>query len=281
MPPSIPQGWHSVNRPEQAVIIDAASCCHPVTKDSLNPIDAFYGSIGEVLQLGGPQALAANETLGRLLILGIVTTTETYFRSVIAGIIKICPLAYDSASDQPIAFGALDFYGTAEIGHSLLEGISFTSTSEVRKATKSILGLDITNDKSLVAALESYSQVCSMRHAVVHDHGRINRGNAKVLNVRPRAGQSLRLIVDLPSLHTAASSCTSAVRAYNSFVWKSSVQRWIDYRVLRGTWQVDRDYFKPMFDLFRSSIDDIGSSNAYRAYLSIRPGILRRLASQV
>lgn len=279
-PPPNSHGWHTVNRPEQQTLIDATSCCLPVSAEERNPIDAFYGSIGEVLRLGEPSALNENETLGRLLILGIVTVTEAYFRSIIAATVKLCPLAYESASDQQIAYGALGYYGSSEVGLGLLEGVSFTSTTEVRKATNSILGIDINTDKSLLAALDAYNQVCSMRHAVVHDHGRINRGNARVLDVRPRTGRFLRLVVNLPNLHTAASACTSAVRAYNGFIWKSSMQRWINGRVLRGSWDIDKEIFEPMFKLFRSATDDVGPSNAYHAYLSIRPALARRLASQ-
>lgn len=278
-PPSL-ASWQAVNRSEQQVTINASNCCLPGHVNSSSAIDAFYGSVAEVMKLGDPQALAQNETLGRLLILGIVTVTETYFRSVIAAMVRLCPLAGTCASDQQIAFGALEFYGASELGLSLLEGISFTSTSEVKKATKSLLGLELTADESLMAALESFNQVCSMRHAVVHDHGRINRGNAKVLGLRPQVGRSLRLVVDLPNFHTAASACTNVVRAYNGFLWRRTIQRWIDAQLLRGEWQLDKDNFGRLFRLLHSSPDNTGPSNAYRAYLSVRPSIAKRLANQ-
>jgi hypothetical protein len=261
------------------VTIDATGCCLPAQVDSRNPIDTFYGSIGDVLRLGDPTALAGSDALGRLLTLGIVTVTEAYFRSIVAVVVELCPLAREVASDQQIAYGALAFYSSSEIGLSLLEGISFTGGAEIKRATKNILGIELSTNRSLMAALDVYSQVCSMRHASVHEHGRLNRGNARVLNVRPRSGNSLFLVVNLPTLHTAASACTSVVRAYNGFVWERLVQRWLDYRILRGTWEIDKPLFDPVFRAFRSVADGTGPSNSYHAYLSIRPAIARRLAT--
>ena len=271
--------WRSVNRPEQQVTIDAGSCCVPLSPKNINAIDAFYESIGEVLRLGSPAELAGSDALGRLLTLGIVTVTETYFRSVITAVVKLCPLAHECASDQQIAYGALDFYGTAEISLSLLEGISFAGDSEIAKATKKILGFDTTVNRSLTAALEAYNKVCTMRHAVVHDHGRLNRGNARTLKVHPGSGRSLCVVVDFPGLQTAASACTSAVRAYNAFLWESVVLRWIKFRLLTGNWRTDKKLFEPMFKTFSSTVDATGPANMYIAYLSIRPDIVARLAS--
>jgi len=274
-----PAEWRHVNRPEQQVTIDAASCCVPLRQNNLNPIDVFYESIGDVLRLGSPAALAGSEALGRLLILGIVTVTESYFRSIITAVVKLCPLAHDYASDQQIAYGALEYYGVTEIGLSLLEGISFAGDSEIAKTTKRILGLDASSNRSLVAALEAYNRVCIMRHAVVHDHGRLNRGNAKTLQIRPGHGRTLCIAMDFSGLQTAASACTNAVRAYNTFLWENIVQRWINSRLFNGNWRTDKKLFEPMFKAFVSTIDATGPANAYTAYLSIRPDIAARLAS--
>lgn len=271
--------WQNVNRPEQQVTIDAWACCTQVGPTNLNPIDTFYESIGEVLRLGSPSALGASDALGRLLTLGIVTVTETYFRSIITAVVRLCPLSREFASDHQIAYGALAFYGEKEISLSLLEGVSFSGDSEIAKATKKILGFDTSNNRSLTAALETYNRVCTMRHASVHDHGRLNRGNAKTLDVHPAPGHSLCIKMDFSGLQTAASACTSVVRAYNAFLWGSIVPRWINNRLLGGIWQSDKKLFEPMFKVFASTIDATAPTRAYEAYQYIKPAIAARLAS--
>ena len=271
--------WKNVNRTEQQVTIDASGCCVPLARNNLSPIDEFYDSIGEILRLGDPGALANSVALGRLLTLGIVTVTEAYFRAIIATVVDLCPLARECASDQQIAYGALDFYGVTELSLGLLEGISFAAVSELTKATRRILGIDLSANRSLAAALESYDKVCSMRHAVVHEHGRLNRGNAATLDVRPRSGSSLCIAMDFPSLQVAASACTNVVRAYNTFLRETVVLRWVKSRLLNGNWQADKKLFESGFRAFRSTIDSTAPRTAYLAYLSVRPGIVARLAS--
>lgn len=271
--------WRSVNRPEQQTILDTADCCAQLKPRDLNPIDAFYESIGDVLRLGSPEALAGSEALGRLLLLGIVTVTETYFRSVVTAVVELCPLSHECASDQQIAYGALEFYGSTGIALSLLEGVSFAGDTEIAKTTRRILGFDTSRSQSLMAALSGFNQICTMRHAVVHDHGRLNRGNAKTLKVRPAPGRTLCISVDFPNLQAAALACTSAVRAYNMFLWENIIQRWISSRVLRGTWKGDKKLFDPMFKAFSSTVDATAAANSYIAYLSIRPHIVARLAN--
>ena len=270
--------WQSVNRPEESVVLDAQGCCRSAAASG-NPIDSFYDSVAHVLTLGTPDALGASATLGRLLTLGLVTATEAYFRSVLLATMTICPVAKDLIADQNLAYGALDYYGPDNLGLGLLEGVSFASESEVRKKSKQLLGLELAANKSLMAALQIYDQVCHMRHATVHAHGVLNRGNARALGVKP-ATETICLVFDLAHLHNAAKACSSVVRAYNEHIWRLTVNRWVDQALLTGQWQVDKHLFTPLFNTYRSELDKTAAKNASAAYASLRPTVIRRLGSR-
>lgn len=267
--------WKTINKPPEPVQLDLTRCCVP-SSGSGSPIDAFYDTIAHILTLGGPSELDRSPTLGRLLVLGLVTGTEAYFRSLLLGITNVCPIAREAVADQQLAFGAIDFYGVEQAALGLFEGASFASAVEIKKRTKVITGVSWSDNDSLGVALENFEQVCHMRHAAVHAQGVLNRGNARALGVA-RGAKPLHVVVDLPHLHLAAKACTGLVKAYNHAVYLGIVQRWLNNRVLVGSWKIDKPRFHPLFELFASKSDGTAPRSSYFAYRSLQPSISSRL----
>ncbi|MEV4079542.1 hypothetical protein AB0J43_04520 [Nonomuraea fuscirosea] len=274
--PALSTGWEKVNLPPEAVLLDVTRCCHPVRHNE-SAIDSFYENQAETLRLGNPTALADSSTLGRLLILGLVTGVEAYFRNVLHGATTFCPLVRQAISEQMIALGAVDFYGADQAALGLFERVSFAGGEEIKKRTKAMLGLPIADNSSLGAALDAFDIVCHMRHASVHTQGVLSRGNAQALGIFNNRTQ-IHLVVDLPHLHMAAKACMGVVRAYNLFAYQGILQRWLNERILTGVWKTDKSYFAPLYKLFRSETDAIGPASAYSTYKLFRPAIVARLA---
>src|SRR4051812_35966295 len=90
-----PLDWNSVNLPPDSLVLDLTQCCIPLQAGG-SPIDVFYESSAHILTLGQPDQLHASPMLGRLLILGLVTSTEAYFRGILSGVLSICPLAREA-----------------------------------------------------------------------------------------------------------------------------------------------------------------------------------------
>lgn len=271
-----PYAWETVSNPPEPVVLDLSSCCQPVRPIG-SAIDGFYSTTSQTLTLGTPDLLRENVTLGRLLVLGLVTGVENYFRTVLLGVTSICPLSRDAISDQMIALGAVDYYGAEQAALGLFEGISFASEAEIKKRTKQILGLTFSDTDSLGVALSNYERICHMRHASVHSQGVLNRGNARALGI-PRRDVPLHLVIDLAHLHLAAKACVSAVRAYNDFAYKGILQRWITHKILVGAWDIDKKYFGPLYELFYSAIDNPCPKNVYHAYRPFQANVLKRLS---
>ena len=85
--------WIEVCSPEVAVQIDVSDFCSPIDRSVVSPIDAAYEYFRSAVVLGPPALVAESPALGRLLLLGLVSAVDDYFRRVLAGLIAVCPLA--------------------------------------------------------------------------------------------------------------------------------------------------------------------------------------------
>ncbi|SFE61342.1 hypothetical protein SAMN05421541_102610 [Actinoplanes philippinensis] len=266
-----------VNHPPESLTLDLTRCCVP-TQSNGSPIDTFYETIRHTLTLGQPDQLRDSPTLGRLLILGLVTGTEAYFRTTLFGLTSFCPLAKDSLADSEIAFGAIDFYGADQAALGLFERVSFAGKLGIKEMSKKIAGLTWVDRSSLGVAVSDFEKVCHMRHAAVHSQGVLNRGNARALGLGRSTG-AMNVVVDMPHFHMAAKACTNLVREYNRSLYEHIVQRWIRERILVGRWSDDRKFFQPFIDLMRSQEDGLMRGTAYSVYRTLQSGILNRYAS--
>lgn len=261
-------GWLCVCEPEVAVQLAGADFSAEFESAPSSPIDDYYAYVEHLLTLGSEAALEDSPTLGRLLLLGLVSGVESYFRSVIAAVVRICPLCRVGAADQLIPLGAIDYYGTEALELGLFDAASLAGATELRKRTHALLGIDLNSQASASAALSEFDKVCHLRHAAVHARGTLGRGNAVALALSADDGRRA-LQVSFASLQQAGLACHSMVRAYNRVVYRKTIERWIAKDVLVGTWSQDKTRFKPLFELFRSQRDDVAPTNAYQAHRSL------------
>lgn len=266
--------WTRVNQPEQATRIVPAQCCSKRAQETATPIDVYLRHARHVLTLGSAPALTSSKTLGRLLLLGLVTGVETYFRNVLSGVLRICPLATVAAGDQMISYGSVRYYRSGELEAALFENVTFSSAKEVRRVTERVVGIDVGKGSSLVAAITEFERVCHLRHASVHAHGLLTSANASVIDV-PDELVPAAVDLELSGLHEVARVCHSVVRAYNQELYGLLLQRWVDRGLLSGTWGRDRHRFSRLHALFSSIEDGVGVS-ARDAYVPVAAAVKSR-----
>lgn len=247
---------------------------------SISPIDEFYINQKSFIKLGTAEALSRNDALGRLLLLGIVSATETYFRNILSGLVYICPLAHVHAYVQQLSFGSVDYYLKRDLGLALLENHSLLSTKEITSQTQRILSLEIKSDASLLAAVNEFDKLCNLRHAAVHSHGALAPINVQKLGLSSATGR-LSLSIDLDGFQEATEICLNVVRAYNRFVYRETVERWISNGVLTGTWVDDKGKMEALFNLAKSSEDAISLRSAFLSYQKLLPNIKKFRLAQV
>jgi hypothetical protein len=257
--------WLQVCEPEEASVLSTGDFCSDTIAPGGSPIDDYYEYVEHLLTLGDEVALQASPTLGRLLVLGLVSGVELYFRAILAGLLRCCPICRAHASDQLIPFGTLDYYGSDDVEWGLFDAMSLAGAREIRTRTQKLLAIEIRAGTSISAALDEFDKVCHLRHAAVHSRGTLSRGNAVALGIGRDAGRRT-LTISLPALHQAAAACHSVVRAYDRFLFEQTLHRWFGTEMLTGEWESDRRIFKPLFDLVYSRRDALAPSSAYNCY---------------
>ena len=261
-------GWLCVCEPESTAPLSGGDFSSELDDTPSSPIDDYYSYVEHLLTLGSEEALAASATLGRLLLLGLVSGVESYFRSIMSGTLRLCPIARRNASEQMLPFGAIDYYGSERAELGLFDTSSLAGATEIRKRTANLLGISVERGTSVFAALEEFDKICHLRHAAVHARGTLGRGNASALSLGAAEGRQT-LHVTFGGLQHAGVVCHSTVRAYNRAIYRRLIERWIGSQVLTGSWVTDRAMFKPIFELFQSRRDNVGPNNAYQAYRSL------------
>jgi hypothetical protein len=270
--------WARVNQPEEVARVVVADCCSPHTVDRMAPLDVYLSHAGHVLTLGSNEELENSATLGRLLLLGLMTGVETYFRTLLAGALKLCPLAQRAAADQMLSYGSIQYYPRRELEAALFEQASFSSAKEIRRMTEKTLGIDIGSASSLMAAVAEYERACQLRHAAVHSHGVLTSANASAVGVAPNLAPAT-VTLEMVGLHGVARVCHSMARAFNQEIYERLVARWIAKGVLSGVWGKDKARFSRLHELFASTLDH-GITDARAAYAPVAAAARARALDQ-
>jgi hypothetical protein len=275
---SKPPLWACVCEQERSVTLDPLALCIPLRSGPASPIDNFYGYVESVVLLGAPSALGSNEALRRVLLLGVVSATEHYFRALISKLVYLCPLVRSQASSLVLSLGALDYYTQSDVGLALLEHASLATAGEIQKQSQRILGIDIKQDPSTAAALLEYEKLCQFRHAAAHARGDLGHQNLRELGVSSSSGR-LSLKVEFAAFQSAAAICQNIVRAYNRLLYRKTVERWVAEKVLRGSWVDDQSRYSPLFQVFYSRHDLQSPKTPYQSYRSLLPIIRKAVLS--
>jgi hypothetical protein len=260
--------WLEVNRTEEAVSLNLLALCGQRVIPATSPIDEYYVNSRILLLKSSSLAMSADQTMLQLLVLGQLSTTENYFRRLLANLVLACPVASRSACTQSVSFGSIAYYRRSELGYALLENNSLSSASEIKSQTGKLTGIQIPNNSSLSEALESFDKICHIRHAAVHSSGELNARNTREMGMTP--AYSLRLSLTPLGIQGVVGTCHNVVRAYNRFLYEKTLDRWIGGDVLLGDWSSDRARFSALYKLFYSTVDKVGYQRPHLAYREMR-----------
>jgi hypothetical protein len=267
--------WRSICSPEQFAQFNAINYCEESRPGKLSPIDDVLLYFRSVLPLGTKEDLETNDVLGRILLLGLVSGSELFFRMLLARIIKLCPLTRRFAADQMLSLGAVDFYAPEDLGLGLMENVSFATEGELLKTTRKLTGFEWNASKTSVgAAISQFEQLTQLRHSAVHAGGELGVRNLSAIGLTATSRQ--RLVIRFSALQEAGEICVNAVRAYNRFMHQSICERWIAGRKFSGEWSSDRVLFGRLCAVFCSR-DDLLGGNRYKRklYSSLVPSVLK------
>lgn len=264
--------WGGICTTAQTIALDARTLCAPSPPRVDSPIDSFEAYLQTVVVAATPREVNAKPTIGRLLLLGLISGTESYIREILGLLINACPYSRAHAAPHQVTIAAVDYYGPENIGRGLLESMTFSTPGELQRATKKFIDFDMNGVASLREALSQFETICQLRHACVHAGGELGAGNLAALGIRS-GGKTMRAQIGMTEIHLCASICRNLVHAYNIALFSRVVERWIQRGHFSGLWKRDGDDYTRLFGLFYCRSDHLKPSTAYHSWLALRPAI--------
>jgi hypothetical protein len=245
--------WATVNHPGASSSVEAKAFWVAQKPTRTVPIDKYYSYLHEIVLLSARDELEEFSPMPHLLLLGAVLATEQYFREVLCGTLRVCPLSRRHARSRVLSLGGLDYFGHDGVGFAILENSSLSTQGEIEKQTANLTGVRVKPNSPVAAAIAEFDKVCHLRHAAIHSRGEPCARNLSELGVIPEGRVQLHLT--RLKLQSVVSVCHSLVRSFNSFLFEQLVKRLIVSELLVGDWARSRSIFEPVFELFYSHDD--------------------------
>jgi hypothetical protein len=222
--------------------------------------------------------LNISPVLANLIVLGHISSVESYFRELFRKIIIIDVIAQRSCREKMVSYGAALVHKRDALPDAILESVTFSGSYNISESLKEYLGIKGSLPSGLSSALQEYSKVCHLRHCIVHRFGKIGVNNAIKLDWDTHKLHVEKPIkIDFSGLQDVSQICSNIVKETNNFVWQMVMMRQIsDYdgntfkKKLNTEWHwkwgADRVKFKKYFDIFYSTFDPPSITDVRQAY---------------
>ncbi len=216
------------------------------------PIDVFYRASQEILLVGTPAFLTAHSSMGPLLLVGLVSATENYFRDIFARIIQLCPLAKAHASNQNISLGSVVWHGVRDMERGAFEHLSFADVENIIKTTRKFLNYELTR----TTVLAEFEKVCELRHGIVHSAAVVAGKNAVRLGI-PSSTQKLFINIGFAELQECGAICNTLVASTNTELFIEMAKRWAVSWPKLPSWDPNKKHglFSSIWNSFYSAKD--------------------------
>ena len=266
----------SLHLSEETITYDFAKALEPYPSGApINPITDYFLNTGNLVKKIVDTKYSEDADILGLLVLGVVSCAEFYFRSILSELPRSCPICEQHTEALNIPIGSSEFYSKSGFSPvmSAFEHESLADSKKITAEIKRFVGLVCTDDSSVKKALDDFELLCELRHCFVHSRGfaglkamRALSGPRKLQKVLIRQSQALDLI----------KLSHNAVRAVNHYLSDEVLNRWIDRDVLTGAWTSDKKLFTKYLRLFAKAGEDAYFGSPSRTYAVVRPVILKR-----
>lgn len=201
--------------------------------DSLveSPVDLFYRTMREMLLSAKQDLLDSHKILGPLLLVGMVSTTENYFRDMLGKIIQICPISKAIASEQTVSLGSVVWHGGVDLERGIFEHLSFAGADNIKSICKKFTGLEFKKGGLSFSILDEFSKVCELRHGIVHSNSILAGKNAIRLGLNRTGNRFIKVNIGYREIQECASVLTTLVASVNTEFFEELCRRWaIEWR---------------------------------------------------
>lgn len=202
--------------------------------DLPSPIDAYIGYSRSLLGFGTSGNLSANPHLGGLLLLGVVSAAEAYFRSSFSFALEVCPIAREVSAEKQINLGGVLWHGQSEFRRSAFEHLTFCSGEDVKRHAFGYLKFKM-RDAEFSAPLDEYEKVCHLRHGLVHNAGILPGRNAVQIGAKSYK-RPVKIDLDFGRLQNLIAAVDTLVLTFNRELFDELCKRWATSWRQRADW---------------------------------------------
>lgn len=243
-------------------------------KDS--PIQEYFDTANSLTEKIAKSPHSEDAEILGLMLLGIVSAAEFYFRSALGTALEICPISQRHAESITVPIAASKFYMGSGYSQALgsFEHESLADAKKIRNEIKRFTGFDLTNDTSANEAVDQFEVLCELRHCLVHARGFAGLKACRALQSSERRLQ--KLLVGKAEAFELIKLAHNAVRAVNRFLLESILNRWIDRDVLIGQWGSDKKRFELLVEKFWVKGEDGFDGIPQKAYEQVKQVVVLR-----
>lgn len=218
---------NSVNMPHVALIAqDPTLFVEEISISKKSPIDNFYETTSEINTKCTPGFISSNgNSITSLMLVGLISATENYFREILGEILSICPIAQKKSVEQKIQLGSLLWGDKSVHNKTAFEFLAFSNSKNITDTFNSFIEHVVSQHGTWKSWLNEFDKLCELRHAIVHSDNLIAGKNAIKLNLQ-RSKKPQRIKIDYANLQNASLVCTSTVQAANNELFEMMVKRW-------------------------------------------------------
>lgn len=246
----------SMNASAATVLVDFSKFLAPRGELAKGPpIDEYYVSVAELLRQSAD--LSCTPQARRLLVVELVACVERYVRSLLVSIVDTCPCSRRIVERKQVSLASVAYYTSNELAFAILDHQALSGQNEIVRATLQMIGLDIKQGSSAYVALGPFERLCQLRHAIVHQAGRLGPNN--LLEIDVRATQPVVVNIDTLGYQDLVAICHAAVRAYNQFLFENVIERWAKEGYITGDWINDQSPIEKLCALLMSQVDRAGA----------------------
>ncbi|MFI8418677.1 hypothetical protein ACQKDS_19860 [Serratia sp. NPDC078593] len=206
--------------------------------------------------LGVPQPTKEWALLANLVMLGFVSSVESYCRRIIRKILTIDDISKSKSYKCTVSYAAALHHEKNILPEALLEGASFISVSNIVDSIKKFTGLvlDVQQPQTLGSALKKYEQICQLRHCIVHRSGFFGVNNAIELGFHEHQSFLEKpILIGYDAIQAIASACDNVVKELNDILYSTLLHRSIGKISWTGDFRTDKKAFSNIFDIFYCS----------------------------
>lgn len=212
--------------------------------------------------------------LASLVVLGLVSAVESYFRCLIRKLLNIDNHSRKNSYSSTLTYGAALHHHKVLLPEALLENASFTSSNNIVKSLNAFLDVNIggySKFPSLASALTDYDIVCHLRHCVVHRSGLLGSNNALALGFDEYSELLEKpLSINFLTVQGIAVVCDNLVKEINDRLFMDILSRTVKEYDWKGDLRIDKPFFKKYFDLFCSGTmnNNANMKNCYYSFIA-------------